>query len=123
MITVAYERWSFTRVFNHEASSAKILGVLDRWSGLGGGCKWRQPRPQGAQEKRPGDEVEMEVRLNNKYIYCFQKQERKVSPPIVNGQKKPQTSRRPIAAGGKGTFSKRKDVDIGDTDGGLINWD
>ena len=33
------------------------------------------------------------------------------------------TSRRPIAAGGKGNFSKRKDVDIGDTDGGLINWD
>ena len=65
----------------------------------------------------------MEVRLNNKYIYCFQKQERKVSPPIVNGQKKPQNISPTNCAGGKGNFSKRKDVDIGDTDGGLINWD
>jgi len=33
------------------------------------------------------------------------------------------TSRRPIAAGGKGNFSKSKDVGIEDTDGGLIHWD
>ena len=33
---------------------------------------------------------QIEVRLRNNYIYCSQKQERKVSPLKVNGKKKPQ---------------------------------
>ena len=40
VVAVAYERWSFTRGSNYRALTGKKIGILDKWSLMGGGRTW-----------------------------------------------------------------------------------